>query len=461
MTNEDKLINGSLWKNILIFSIPVIFSNLLQVLFNLSDIAVAGKFSGSIALGAVGSTSMLVSLFTGLLMGIGVGINVLVARFKGANDINNLRKTVHSGLIVSLLYGIVIMAISLVLAKPVLEAMKTKDELIKDAVLYIRIYFIGLPALAIYNYGNGVYSAVGNTRRPLIFIMISGAMNISLNLLFVAVFHLGVKGLAFASIISQYVLALVIVSSLKLSKGEYGLKFKELRLDKRSAKNILFIGIPSGLQCAIFALGNLFVQSGVNTFDHIMVEGNSAAMNADTLVYETMYAFYTACASFVSQNYGANKKDRVLKSYLICMVYAFGIGAILGLLIFTFDKGFLRIFTNDEEVINAGAQRLRLMCFCYCTSAFLDNTTAACRGLGKTLLPTITMICGACIFRIVWVYTIFKYLWNSIVGLYIVYIVSWGLICLFEIPYFIYIYKKAFALKKETDTIKNISTETI
>lgn len=452
MKNNDKLINGSLWKNILIFTIPVIFSNLLQVLFNLSDIAVAGKFSGSIALGAVGSTSMLVSLFTGLLMGIGVGINVLVARYKGAGDINNLRKTTHTGLIISLLYGIVVMAISLVLAKPILVVMNTKDELINDAVTYIMIYFIGLPALSIYNYGNGVYSAVGNTKRPLIFIMISGLLNISLNLLFVAVFHLGVKGLAFASIISQYILAIVIVLSLKLSKNECSLKFRELKIDKRSAKDILFIGIPSGFQCAIFALGNLFVQSGVNSFDHIMVEGNSAAMNADTLVYEVMYAFYTACASFVSQNFGANKKDRVLKSYLISMFYAFSIGAILGLIIFVFDKGFLSIFSSDEEVIKAGSKRLRVMCVCYCTSAFLDTTTAACRGLGKTLFPTIAVICGACIFRIIWVYTIFKYLWHTIVGLYIVYIISWGLVCIFEIPYFIYIYKKAFKKSEEIPT---------
>ena len=360
-TAQADLTTGPLGKKIFRFSIPLIFSNLLQVLFNMADVAVVGRFAGSTALGAVGSTTILVSLFTGFLIGLAGGVNVLVAHHFGAGDRKNLSDTVHSAALTCAAAGLVLLGIGCGFAGGILRALNTKPELMDGAVLYLRIYCLGMPALAVYNFGNAVFSAVGDTRRPLYYLSIAGVINVVLNLFFVIVCNMDVAGVAVASIISQYFSAILVTAALLRSRESYCLRLSQLRFHKTRTKAILSIGIPSGLQNAIFALANLFIQRGVNTFSATMVAGNSAATNADALVYDVMQAFYTACGSFIGQNYGAGKKDRIRRTFLISTAYAFGAGLLLGLGLLLFGRPFLSLFTTDPQVMDAGMYRLTVM----------------------------------------------------------------------------------------------------
>lgn len=434
--------SGSLWKKIWIFSVPLMFSNILQVIFNMADVAVVGKFAGSIALGAVGSTSVLLTLFIGVLLGLASGVNTLTALYLGAKDEKKVRETVHTAVIICFAVGLLIMAIGVAFAHDILAFLKTKDELISDASIYLRIYLLGMPAMGLYNFGNAVLSAAGDTKRPLYYLMFAGIINVILNLVFVIVFKWGVVGVALASIIAQYTSAFLIIRVLLKSKEMYRLQLKHLKITPNKMKSILRIGIPSAFQYAIFAIANLFVQASVNSFDHVIVEGNSAAANADPLVYDMMAAFYTACTSFMAQNLGAKKKDRVLKSYFICTIYSFMIGLVLGVGLYVFRYAFLGMFTNDQAVILAGIKRLGIMALSYCVSAFMDCTIAASRGLGKSIIPTIIVIIGSCVFRIIWIYTVFAH-FRTIESLYILYVFSWVITAIAEVIYFIWAYRKA------------------
>ena len=437
--NMQDLTEGPLGKKILIFSVPLMLSNLLQVLFNTADIAVIGQFAGSLSLGAVGSTATLVTMFTGFLIGLSGGINVLTALYYGAKDKDSLSKTIHSAALVSLIMGVLLLVLGVGLSEWMLTMLKTREELLDKAVLYLRIYYLGMPALAIYNFGNAVYSAVGNTKKPLYYLGFSGVLNIILNLFFVIVCHMDVAGVALASIISQYVSAALILQALLRCKDIYALHPGKLRLDPELTKDILKLGMPSGLQNVIFQFANSFVQMGVNSFDATMVAGNSAATNADAMVYDVMAAFYTACGSFMGQNYGAGKKKRVRNSYLISLAYSFAIGLILGVSLVFFGRAFLSLFTRDAAVMNAGMYRLTIMGFSYCISAFMDCTIAASRALGKSLVPTVVVIMGSCVFRIIWVYTVFAY-FHTIPSLYLLYSFSWSITGLVEILYFIHVF---------------------
>lgn len=432
---------GNLSEQILFFSIPLMISNLLQALFNMADIAVVGQFSGPIALGAVGSTVILVGVFTGILIGMGSGVNAICARHIGAKDYSALKKTVSSASIVCLAVGAVLMICGLLLTDCLLELLGTKEELMEGAALYLHIYFLGMPALALYNFGNGILSAAGNTKTPLYYLIGAGILNVILNLIFVVGFKRSVDGVALASVISQYFSAVMILRYLFKSEEEYSLNFSEIRLYKGYAEKILLLGLPAGIQNAIFQIANLFVQRGVNSFSATVVAGNSAAANSDTLVYDVMAAFYMACSSFMAQNLGARKKERATKSFLLCLTYSFAAGAVLGLVLIAFGNGFLKIFTSDNAVAEAGMYRLKIMGLSYAVSAFMDCTIAASRGIGKTVVPMIIVIMGSCIFRIVWVCTIFAY-FKTITSLYLIYIFSWSITAAAEIIYFVISYKK-------------------
>ena len=441
---SQSMTQGPLARHILSFSIPLVLSNLLQVLFNMSDIAVVGRFAGAQALGSVGSTVILVGLFTGFLMGMGSGVNVLVARYIGAQSREDVEKTVHTALVICLIIGLLMLAVGVGLSRFLLLLLNTKQELIGGATLYMRIYFLGMPAMAIYNFGNAVFSAAGNTRRPLLYLTLSGALNVLMNLFFVVCCRMGVAGVALASALSQYLCASLIIVSLLRSREPYALRPKKMRIDPEKARFVLALGIPSGAQNAVFSLANLFIQRGVNSFDAIVVEGNSAAANADALVYDVMAAFYTACASFMSQNLGAGKKQRILKSYFISLSYSFGAGALLGLSLFAFGEGFLSLFTTDATVVAAGMTRLRFMGLSYAFSAFMDCTIAASRGLGKSFMPMIIVFLGSCVFRVIWVYTVFAW-FGTITSLYLLYIFSWTITAIAEILYFARIYRQQTA----------------
>lgn len=445
MKKAISLTEGPLAKQILFVSLPLMLSNLLQVLFNISDVAIVGRFAGSTALGSVGSTSIFVTLFTGFLIGLGGGINVLVARYYGAGRAEDVKKTVGSSLIISLIAGVILLLVGLFGSPALLHTINTKPDLLPGAVMYLRVYFLGMPALALYNYGNAVFSAIGDTKKPLIYLAIAGVLNVILNLFFVIVCHLSVVGVALASAISQCVSAGLILHALTKVQDSYALHIRGLKFDRTIGQRVLVLGVPAGLQNAVFAFANLFIQAGVNSFDSLMVKGNSAAANADNLIYDAMAAIYMACASFMSQNYGAGKVERVKKSFFISMAYSFAIGLVLGGSLLLFGREFLALFTTEPAVIDAGMHRIGVMGLAYCISAFMDCTIAACRGLGETVVPTILVVLGSCVFRVIWVYTIFAH-FHTIPSLYLLYPFSWGLTAIAEIIYFIRIYKKAMRI---------------
>ena len=430
--HEISMTSGSLAKNILLFSLPLMMSQILEVLFNLSDIAVAGKFADYRALGSVGSTTLLVSLFTGFLIGLGSGINVCVAHKLGLGDEEGAKTTVCSSALISLIVGLIVGAICNLFAEPFLKLLGTKDELLDGAVLYLKIYSLGMPIMAIYNFGNGVLSAAGETKKPLFYLTIAGMLNVILNLFFVIVCHRAADGVAIASVMAQTLSAFLVVRHLLKRTDGCALKLSRRYIKRKTCMDVLGMGIPAGIQNAIFAVANLFVQSGVNTFDAVMVSGNSAAANADTLIA----AFHTACASFVSRNWGAGNRKRMMKSYLVSLSYSFISGAVLGGLLLAFGTQFLSFFANEPEVIAAGMERIKIMGWSYAFSAFMDCTIAASRGMGKSVAPTVIVILGSCVFRVIWVYTIFAY-FGTISSLYLLYIFSWTITAAAEIFYFL------------------------
>ena len=430
------LTDGSLFRNILLFSVPLIFSQLLQVLFNMADVAVVGKFSSATALGSVGSTSTLVTLFTGFLIGLSNGVNVRVAQYLGARQEESTSACVHTSLLLCTAAGVLIAALCYFLAQPMLALLRTKDDLIAGAVLYFRIYALGMPALGIFNFGNAVLSASGDTKRPLAYLTAAGVLNVILNLFFVIVCKMAADGVALASVISQYLSAVLILLHLHRLNDCCRLRMKLLRLHPQEAGRLLSLGIPSGIQHMIFAVANLFIQAGVNSFDSTMVSGNSAAANVDNVIYNVMAAFYTACSSFMGQNWGAGKKDRMMHSYYISLGYSFLIAAVLGAAFRVCGEPFLYLFTNEAPVVAAGMQRLQIMWWSYAISAFMDCTIAACRGIGRSFVPTVIVILGSCVFRVVWVYTIFAH-FRTIPSLYLLYAFSWVLTAAAEMLYFL------------------------
>lgn len=435
------MIQGSLWKNIFLFSVPLMFSQVLEVMFNLSDVAVVGRFADYRALGSVGSTTLLVTLFTGFLIGMGSGVNVQTALGLGAGDEKAVDRTIHTSFLLCAFIGLLAGGICFFFADGMLTLMNTKEELIDGAILYLRIYAFGMPAMGIYNFGNGVMSASGDTKHPLLYLAIAGVINVILNLFFVIRCHMAAEGVALASAISQYLSAILILIHLMYRNEACKFRFARLRLSMEAAQNVLFIGIPAGIQNAIFAIANIFVQVGVNTFDAVTVSGNAAATNADSLIFNVMYAFYTGCTSFMGQNRGAGQRKRVLKSYFISLFYSSVAGALLGSLLFVFGRQFLGLFATERAVIDVGMQRIRIMCFSYAISAFMDCSIAASRGLGKSVAPTIIVILGSCVFRITWIYTIFAY-FHTIPSLYLLYFFSWTITSAAEILYFVHTYRK-------------------
>ena len=449
-TCSIQMTSGSLWKNILLFSLPLMMTQVLEVLFNLSDVAIAGKFADYIALGAVGSTTLLVTLFTGFLIGMGAGVNVRAAHRLGAGDDDGVRMTVHSSLLVCSITGLIACLVCLFLAEPMLELLKTKSELLPSAVTYLKIYSLGMPAMAVYNFGSGILSACGETRRPLVYLSIAGALNIALNLFFVICCGMAADGVATASVISQYLSAALIVIHLARRKDCCALHPSRKYISRRACADVLMLGIPAGIQNAVFAVANLFVQTGVNHFDAMTVSGNSAAANADAIIFNVQAAIHTGCASFISRNRGAGDHSRMMKSYVVSLTYSFAAGAILGGLLMLFGHGFLSLFANDETVISAGMERIYIMGWSYPIAAFMDCTIAAARGIGKTVVPTIMVIMGSCVFRVAWVYTIFAY-FQTITSLYLLYSFSWAITAAAEMAYFLTVSRK---LKTSSEKVR-------
>lgn len=435
---EMDMCNGPIFGKLLVFALPLMLSGILQLLFNAADIVVVGKFSGSHALAAVGSTGALINLFVNVFIGFSIGTNVLVAQYFGARDEKNVHETVHTSILLGIVGGFILIVAGMVFAKPMLEWMDTPEDVLSHAVLYMRIYFIGMPAMLVYNFGAAILRAIGDTRRPLYYLLSAGVINVILNLFFVIVLDMGVAGVATATVISQIVSAILIVRCLMHSDGIYRLDLHELKIYKRKMVHIAKIGLPAGVQGAVFSLSNVLIQSSVNSFGSIAMAGNTAAGNIEGFVYTSMNAVYQTALSFTSQNVGGERQDRIPKIVFQCFAIVTVVGAVLGNLAYQCGPFLLNIYSSDPEVIQYGMSRMQIICQWYFLCGIMDVAVGILRGMGYSVMPMLVSLAGACGLRVLWIFTVFVWK-HSLFVLYLSYPITWTItlavhfICFFVI----------------------------
>lgn len=398
---------GPLFSKVLFFALPLMLSGILQLLFNAADTVVVGRFSGSRALAAVGSVGSLNNLLISLFVGLSIGANVLVARHTGARNAHAVSETVHTAVLLSLIGGVLLAFVGFFAARPLLTLMGSPDDVIDLAVLYVRILFIGMPAQMLYNFCAAILRAVGDTKRPLYFLTVAGVINVVLNLFFVVSLHMSVAGVALATIISQLVSALLVMHSLMISEGPTRLNLRRLHFNREMLREIIRIGLPAGIQSSVFSLSNVVIQSSVNSFGSVVIAGNSAAANIGNFVYQAMNTFHQAVTCFCGQNIGARKPRRILASIKACMVWAVIFGVALGVLSCVFGAQLLSLYSPEPDVIAAGLERMYVVCSTYFLCGMMDVMTGSLRGIGYSILPMTVSILGVCVFRIIWVVTIF------------------------------------------------------
>ena len=440
---EMDLCSGPLLSKILLFSLPLILSGVLQLLFNATDIVVVGKFAGSNAMAAVGSTTSLFNLLVNSFIGISVGANVLVARHYGERDYDGVQQTIQTALLTGLIGGAILIVLGVVLARPMLTLMATPDEVIDQAVLYMQVYFIGMPATMIYNFGAAVLRAVGDTRRPLYFLMAAGVMNVLGDLLFVCLLGMGVAGTAIATVLSQCVSAALTVLCLAKSDGMCHLDLRRLHFRMDKFLRIMQVGLPAGMQSVIFNISNVLIQSSVNSFGAVTVAGNTAAANIEGFVYISMNALYQTSISFTSQNLGAKNYHRIDQTLVRCMCIVTLIGLVLGNGAHLLGNHLLHIYSDDLEVISFGMQRLSVISVTYCLCGMMDVLAGTIRGLGYSMLPMIVSLIGACVFRIIWIFTVFR-VQHTLFILYASYPISWILTILAHFVCYLIVRKMVF-----------------
>lgn len=423
---EIDMCNGPLLGKILLFSVPLMMSGILQLLFNAADIIVVGRFAGSSALAAVGSTSALINLLINVFVGLSVGVNVLVAKYYGGRREKDMSETVHTAITTSVLSGLFLVVLGLVAAKPLLHLMGTPDDVLSQSVLYMRIYFLGMPVLMLYNFGAAILRAIGDTRRPLYFLFAAGIVNVVLNLFFVIGLGMGVDGVAWATVISEHISALLVLKSLMEAPGALKLSLKNLRIHPKKLKRIIKIGLPAGMQGAIFSISNVLIQSSVNSFGSIAMAGNTASANIEGFVYTAMNAVYQTNLSFTSQNLGGRKYSRINKIMYICLGVVTVVGLSLGLTAVLGGRMLLGIYSSDPEVLRYGMLRLGIICTTYFLCGIMDCMVGSLRGLGYSIIPMFVSLTGACGFRVLWVFTVFA-AYHSLDVLYLSYPVSWAI----------------------------------
>lgn len=424
---EMDLCNGSIVKKLLIFTLPIMLSSMLQLLFNAADVAVVGKFAGNASLAAVGSTTALINLLTNVFIGLSVGTNVITARHFAAKEENDVSQTVHTSILISIIGGILLTIIGIIFAPMILELMGAPRGVLDLAAKYLRIYFLGMTATTLYNFGSAILRAIGDTRRPLIFLIISGIVNVVLNLLLVATpLDMGVAGVAIATAISQCISAILVTICLIKEKSSVHLDLRKLKVYKNKLIQILKIGLPAGIQGSLFSLSNVVIQSAVNSFGEIVIAGNSAAANLEGFVYVAMNAFHQSAITFISQNVGAEKYKRINRIIFIALGCVTAVGLILGVGVTVFGEYLLKIYSSSPEVIDAGMLRLKYICAVYFLCGIMDVLVGILRGLGKSITPMIVSLMGACVFRLVWVYTVFQIeQFHTIETIYLSYAISW------------------------------------
>ena len=428
---EMDMCSGSVLKKVLIYTLPLMASSVLQLLFNAADIIVVGRFAGENSLAAVGSTTSIVNLLINLFVGLSIGANVLTARYYAAKKSAQLSKTIHTAIMLAIVGGIFLAFVGFFGARPIMKLMQSPPEVRDLSVLYLKIYFLCMPAMLLYNYGAAILRAIGDTRRPLYYLTAAGFINVGLNLIFVVVFKMGVAGVALATAIAQCFSAFMIVRCLMRESGSLKLRPKLLFIHKQELIKILQIGIPAGFSGILFSLSNVVIQSSVNTFGNIVVAGNAASQNIEGFVYVSMTSFSQAAISFASQNVGAGKYERVNKILLSCAGCAAAAGLLFGNGAYFFGDILLRLYSDNAEVIQMGLTRLSIIASFYALCGIMDCLVGTIRGLGYSMLPMIVSLIGACGLRILWIATIFQIpKYHMIQVIYISYPISWSLTAL-------------------------------
>ncbi len=424
-TKNLDITEGSLLKKIILFAIPLIFTGVLQQLYNAADLIVVGMFDGQVALAAVGATGSLTNLVIGLFMGLSVGAGVSVAHHIGEKKEQEVQKVVHTALLLSGFLGVTIAIIGYILAPTLLAWMGTPDTVIAHATLYIRIIFMGFPAQMVYNYAASMLRSAGDAKRPLIFLSVSGLVNVGLNLLLVAIFHMGVAGVAIATIVSQYLSACMIIIYMRHTTGPLHLSLRRLHLHRSKVTKILYIGIPSGIQGCLFSLSNVLIQSSINSFGDTVMAGSAASSNLEGFIYIAMNAMYHVSLTFIGQSVGAKAYHNIKKIVRYCVVVVSVIGLLLGGLVFIFHKPLVGLYApNNPQVMAAAVERMYVIMFTYFLCGIMEVYCGAMRSLGKSITAMIISLCGACGFRILWIVTVFK-LVTTPTSLYLSYPCSW------------------------------------
>ena len=439
------MIHGPLAGKLLVFAIPLMLSSILQLLFNAADVIVVGRWSGKEALAAVGSNTSLINLMVNLFVGFSVGTNVVVARDLGAGREEDVRDSVHTSIALSLVSGVALMGLGLLLSRQMLELMGSPEDVIGLAAVYLRIYFCGMPGNMLYNFGAAILRAQGDTKRPLYFLTAAGIINVILNLVFVIVFHMDVAGVALATIISQYVSAILVLLTLMRDKGPLRVDLRALRLDMKVVRRILQVGLPAGFQGMVFSISNVVIQSSINSFGSTVVAGSAASSNIEGFVYAGMNAFYQTALTFTSQNYGACECKRVDRIMGLCLLYSGLIGLVLGNLAYLFGYPLGSIYApGQEEVIAQAVDRLSICCTTYFLCGLMDTQVGVLRGIGYSVVPMIVSLVGSCALRLLWVATIFQ-LNRTPEMLYLSYPVSWAITAATHFVFFLFIRKRAYA----------------
>ena len=442
-SNRIDMCSGPIVSRLLLFTGPLALSSVLQLLFNAADIIVVGKYAGDNSLGAVGSVVPLVNLMISTFIGISIGCNVLASRYYGSRNDEMMSKTVHTSVAVSLVSGILLAIVGFSFSTRILTWMNSPDETLPLASLYLRIYFLGMPASMLYNFGSALHRAVGDTKRPMIYMTAAGVVNVILNLFFVIVLRMDVAGVATATVISQIISAGLVIRSLMRESGALKFTIEKLSIDYDTMIRIIKIGFPAGLQGMLFSISNVIIQSSVNGFGATVVAGNSAAQNIEGFVYVSMNSFYQACISFISANVGARRFDRINKIVVRAQGCVIATGMILGGSAYLFGNELLSIYTNSQPVIEAGLIRMMYICLPYCLCGMMDVMVGGLRGLGYAILPMIVSLIGGCGLRLVWIFTFFRMpRFHETKYLYLTYPVSWAVTFLAHVVCYIIVRRK-------------------
>ncbi len=441
--NQLDMTRGPILVNLLKFSIPVICSNFLQLLFNAADVAVVGQFAGVASFAAVGSCTQLINLLINLFVGLSVGINVVAARHFGAKDYDNIQKTVHTSIFLSVISGAFITVLGLALSKWLLIRMNTVEDLMPLASLYLRIYFSGIVFTMIYNFGSALLRAKGDTQRPLYILFSAGLLNLLLNLLFVIVLKLDVAGVAWATIISQGYAAIFVMILLIRETDAFHFDFRKLALDHKSLIEIIKVGLPAGLQSVMFSISNVQIQSSINLFGKEMIAGNTAACSLEDFLYQFMNGFTAGTLTFCSQNMGASKFARIKKQVWICLCCTVLTGLIAGSLFYIFGRQLLSIYTKDPLVIQAGLSRMAVTFLPIFICGIMHCTGNSIRGIGHSLMPVISIMLGCCVFRVFWIVFVFNIpRFHTPFTIFVSYPLSWIITASVNLGFYIYYSRK-------------------